>query len=557
MFSNRDLKNLILPLFFEQFLVMLVGIADTFIIAFAGEAAVSGVSLVNSFNTILIYLFTALASGGAVIISQYIGRKEMDNASETSSQLLTASVLLSVVLTVLTLIFNEQLMRLLFGQVEPDVMEACVTYLRISAYSYPAIAVYNAGASLYRSIGKTSTTMYISLVSNVINVAGNCIGVFVLHAGVAGVAYPSLIARVFTAVIITALCYREKNVRYANKWVFAWDWELLRRILGIAVPNGVESGIFQLVKVALSSVVALFGTYQIAANGIAQSIWSMAALVGVTMGPVFITVIGQCMGAGNIPEAEHYFKKLTKITLVVSLAWNILVFAVTPLLMSFYSLADETKILVVWLVLIHNIANSFAYPLADPFGKGLRAAGDIKFTMFVSIGSTIAGRLVFSLLFGKVFGWGVIGIALAMCLDWCIRAVFFWVRFKQGKWKNFQLISGGFYGTAGTQLFSHCRQRGKYYQGGSAAPRDPAHSLPAADAAGRGAGGQAVPPEQPQHRAHRRWGLTQAPGRGTFKPCRQNKAGISPGKGTERCDRHRQRRVSKCEHTVQDHCRIS
>ena len=440
MFSNRDLKNLILPLFFEQFLVMLVGIADTFIIAFAGEAAVSGVSLVNSFNTILIYLFTALASGGAVIISQYIGRKEMDNASETSSQLLTASVLLSVVLTVLTLIFNEQLMRLLFGQVEPDVMEACVTYLRISAYSYPAIAIYNAGASLYRSIGKTSTTMYISLVSNVINVVGNCIGVFVLHAGVAGVAYPSLIARVFTAVIITALCYREKIVRYANKWVFAWNGQLLRRILGIAVPNGVESGIFQLVKVALSSVVALFGTYQIAANGISQSIWSMAALVGVTMGPVFITVIGQCMGAGNIPEAEHYFKKLTKITLVVSLAWNILVFAVTPLLMSFYSLADETKTLVVWLVLIHNIANSFAYPLADPFGKGLRAAGDIKFTMFVSIGSTIAGRLVFSLLFGKVFGWGVIGIALAMCLDWCVRAVFFWVRFKQGKWKNFQLI---------------------------------------------------------------------------------------------------------------------
>lgn len=440
MFSNRDLKKLILPLFLEQFLVMLVGIADTFIIAFAGEAAVSGVSLVNSFNTILIYLFTALASGGAVIISQYIGRKEMDNASETSSQLLTASVLLSVVLTALTLVFNESLMRLLFGKVEPDVMEACVTYLRISAYSYPAIAIYNAGASLYRSIGKTSTTMYISLFSNVINVVGNCIGVFVLKAGVAGVAWPSLIARVFTAAAITALCYREKGVRYANRWVFAWNWQLLRRVLGIAVPNGVESGIFQMVKVALSSVVAMFGTYQIAANGIAQSIWSMAALVGVTMGPVFITVIGQCMGAGNLPEAEHYFKKLTKITLAVSLAWNALVFAVTPLLMSFYSLAGETKALVVWLVLIHNVANSFAYPLADPFGKGLRAAGDIKFTMFVSIGSTIAGRLVFSLLFGMAFGWGVIGIALAMCLDWCIRAVLFWVRFKRGQWKNFKLI---------------------------------------------------------------------------------------------------------------------
>lgn len=211
MFSNRDLKKMILPLFFEQFLVMLVGIADTFVISYAGEAAVSGVSLVNSFNTIFIYLFTALASEGAVIISQYVGKAENETAGEASSQLFTASAAISIVLGIFVLLFNRPLMGAMFGKVEINVMDACVTYLRISAYSYPAMAVYNAGAALYRSMGKASTTMYISVISNVINVAGNLIGVFVLRAGVAGVAYPSLLARMFSAVVITYLCFQKKQ----------------------------------------------------------------------------------------------------------------------------------------------------------------------------------------------------------------------------------------------------------------------------------------------------------------------------------------------------------
>ncbi len=441
MFTNKDLKKLILPLFIEQFLVMLVGIADTFFISYAGEAAVSGVSLVNSFNTIFIYLFTALASGGAVIISQYIGQKAQESAGESASQLLTASTLFSFVITLLILSAHRQLMALMFGQVESAVMDACVTYLRISAYSYPALAIYNAGAALYRSMGKTSTTMYISIAANIINVVGNYIGIFVLHAGVAGVAYPSLIARVFSAVAITLLCMNRKNpVSYQKQWIFKWNGGLMRRILGIAVPNGVESGVFQFVKVALSSVVALFGTYQIAANGIAQSIWSLSAMVGVTMGPVFITVIGRCMGSGDVSAAEHYFKKLLKITLLFSILWNILILGITPLMMKIYVLSDETKEMVILLVLIHNVFNSLAFPFSGPLGNGLRATGDVKFTMMVSIASTIGGRLVFSILFGIVLNLGVIGIAFAMCLDWMIRAVIFYLRFKSGKWKSFKVI---------------------------------------------------------------------------------------------------------------------
>ncbi|MCM1153826.1 MAG: MATE family efflux transporter [Roseburia sp.] len=441
LFTNQELKKMIAPLFLEQLLVMFVGLADTLVISYAGEAAVSGVSLVNQFNTIFIYLFTALASGGAVVISQYIGRQDADHAGESASQLLMFSTVFSILLGAAVLFGNKAMLRLLFGKVEQSVMEACITYLRISAYSYPALAVYNAGAAVYRSLGKTNVTMYISVVSNVINVAGNVLGVFVFHAGVAGVAWPSFLARVFSAVVITFLCFREKNgVVYRGRWIFSWHGSLMKSILNVAVPNGIENGIFQLVKVALSSIVALFGTYQIAANGVAQSIWSLAALAGVAMGPVFITVIGQCMGTGDTGAAEYYFNKLTKWTLLISAAWNALVFIMTPVFLHFYSLSPETKRLVIWLVLIHNVFNAAAFPFSGALSNGLRAAGDVKFTMYVSAISTILVRLLLSYLLGIILEMGVIGIALAMVCDWIVRAVLFIWREKTGKWKTFQVI---------------------------------------------------------------------------------------------------------------------
>lgn len=441
LFSNRALRNMIAPLFLEQLLVMLVGIADTLVISYAGEAAVSGVSLVNQFNTIFIYLFTALASGGAVVISQYIGRREMARAGQAASQLLLFSAAFSLLIAAAVLAGNEAMLRLLFGKVERPVMDACVTYLRISAYSFPALAVYHAGAAVYRSLGKTDVTMYLSAASNVINVAGNLLGVFVLRAGVAGVAWPSFLARVFSAAVITALCFREENqVVYRRQWIFSWNRGLMKSILGIAVPNGVENGIFQLAKVALSSIVALFGTCQIAANGVAQSIWSLAALAGVAMGPVFITVIGQCMGSGDTQAAERYFRRLTKITLLLSSAWNLLILALTPVFLQFYSLSPETKRLVFLLVLIHNVFNAAAFPFSGALSNGLRAAGDVRFTMYVSVISTIAVRLFLSWLLGIVLRMGVIGIALAMVCDWVIRAILFIWRRKTGKWKRFQVI---------------------------------------------------------------------------------------------------------------------
>lgn len=440
MFSGKDLRKMIVPLFFEQLLVLLVGIIDTFMISSAGEAAVSGVSLVNNFSAIFIYLFTALSSGGAVVVSQYIGSRQDAESKESAGQLLTVSTLFSILIMVLVLIGGRGMLSMLFGRVEKDVMDACITYLWISALSYPALAVYNAGAAVYRSMGNTSVTMVISIISNIINVAGNAIGVYALHAGVAGVAWPTFFARLFSAIAITLLaCGKNLPVRYELRYIFKWNGSLQKKILRVAVPNGLEGAIFQFVKVALSSIVALFGTYQIAANGVAQSIWSLAALTGVAMGPVFVTVIGQCMGAGKIEEAERYFYKLLKISIIFAVVWNIFILALTPLLLRFYNLERETKILVFELVVIHNFFCAFVSPFTC-LGNGLRAAGDITFTVIVSIATTILVRLVFSYIFGLWLSMGVIGIAWAMCLNWVASAVCYFIRLRSGKWKNFKVI---------------------------------------------------------------------------------------------------------------------
>lgn len=435
MFTNKDLRNLIIPLFIEQFLLMFVGIADTFVVSFSCEADVSGVSLVTSFNTVLIFLFTALSSGGAVIISQYIGSKNEKAASRSTGQLLMISTVISVVMAALILVFHTQLLRLLFGKIEPDVMATCESYLWLTTLSLPFLAIYDAGAALCRSIGKTNVTMNISLVANVINVIGNCVGVFALKMGAAGVAWPSLISRVLSAVAVTVYCFQTKNpVRYQIADIFAWDSELLKKVMGIALPNGVENGVHQLVKVAL------FGTYQIAANGVAQSIWSLASIMGLAMAPVYTTVIGQCMGARDVDAANFYFKKLNKITLVLSVLWNALIFAITPLIVRYSAISPEAKDLVIWLVLVNNIFNGLAYPFAGSLGNGLRAAGDVKFTMIVSITLTIAARLFFSALFGMWLGWGVIGVAIGMSIDLVFRgAIFIW-RLKSQKWTQFRLI---------------------------------------------------------------------------------------------------------------------
>ena len=442
-FSNAALKAMIVPLVIEQVLQMVVGLADTMMVSYAGEAVVAGVGLDTMVYTIFIYLFTAISAGGAVVVSQYIGSKSKENAELAASQIFHIAGLLSLFCMVLMLLFGSALLQAMYPATEAATMEACKTYMWIVALSFPANAVYNAGAAIYRSMGETKITMWVSLLANLINVAGNAIGIFALRAGAAGVAWPTTVSWYAAAFIMTWLCVHQRRadqVCIRAKHVFRLDAPMAKRILGVAIPNSIENTLFQAAKVVLGMLVATFGTSQIAANTTGQTFWSLAACMSMSMGTVFITVIGQCIGASDTEAADWYMRKLTKLSLVLAFAWNVMVMILTPLLLPLYDLAPETKRLILIIVAIHNLFSALVQPFSGPLSSGLRAAGDVKFTMWASIFATVVCRTFLSFLLAKWLGMGVIGIALAMVLDWCIKAVLDIVRFQSGKWKAYKII---------------------------------------------------------------------------------------------------------------------
>ncbi|MBQ6369392.1 MAG: MATE family efflux transporter [Parasporobacterium sp.] len=440
-FSNKALRAMIIPLLIEQLLQMIVGIADTLMVSYAGEATVSGVSLDTMVYTIFIYLFTAIATGGAVVVSQYLGSGDKKKADLAASQIYHMAGIVSLVCMALMLVLGRSILSLLYPSVEPEVMEACRTYLWIVTLSFPANALYNAGAALYRSMGRTRTTMMVSIAMNLINVAGNAVGIFVLHAGAAGVAWPTTLSWWFAAIVMTILCMnRQSQVTLHLGMALKTSREMIRRITRIAFPSAVENTLFQLAKVVLGALIATFGTSQIAANGIGQTLWSLAACMCVSMNPVFITVIGQCMGAGDTEAADWYMKKLVRLSLLLAVLWNALVLALVPAILPLYSITSETRHLVFVIVIIHNTFAAFVQPFAMPLSSGLRASGDVKFAMWSSLFATVVCRTLFSFVFGLWMGMGVVGIALAMGLDWCIKAGLDIWRWKKGTWKTFKII---------------------------------------------------------------------------------------------------------------------
>ena len=440
-FSNAALKAMIIPLLIEQVLQMVVGLADTMMVSYAGEAVVAGVGLDTMIYTIFIYLFTAISAGGAVVVSQYIGSRERKNADLAASQIFHLAGILSLVCMAGMLLFGSALLQAMYPSTEPATMEACKTYMWIVALSFPANALYNAGAAIYRSMGQTRVTMWVSLTANLVNVAGNAIGIFVLKAGAAGVAWPTTLSWYIAAVIMTGMCLRKKNaVSIHPKDIFRLRGAMAKRILGVAIPNSVENTLFQAAKVVLGMLVATFGTSQIAANTTGQTFWSLAACMGTSMGTVFITVIGQCVGAGDTDAAEWYMRKLTRLSLVLAVIWNVIVMILTPILLPLYDLSAETKRLILIIVAIHNLFSALVQPFSGPLSSGLRAAGDVKFTMWASIFATVVCRTFLSFLLAQWLGLGVIGIALAMVMDWCIKAALDIVRFRSGKWKNRRII---------------------------------------------------------------------------------------------------------------------
>ena len=441
LFTDSMLKAMIVPLLIEQLLQMIVGLADTMMVSYAGEEVVAGVGLDTMIYTIFIYLFTAVSAGGSVVAAQYIGSKNRENGNLAASQIFHLAGILSLVCMGLMLLFGSVLLELMYPSTDALTMEACKIYMWITALSFPANAIYNAGAALYRTMGKTDVTMKVSLAANAVNVAGNAVGIFVLHAGAAGVAWPTTFSWYVAAVAMTVLCFRkDQDIRADLKQMLRLETTMAKRILGVAIPNSVENTLFQAAKVILGMLIATFGTSQIAANTTGQTFWSLAACMGVAMSTVFITVIGQCAGAKDEEAAAWYMRKLTRLSIVLAVLWNALVMALAPLLLPFYDLSDETRRTILIIVAIHNLFSATVQPFSMPLSAGLRAAGDVQFTMWASIFCTVIFRTLLSFVLAKWLHMGVIGITLAMVLDWCLKACLDIWRYRSGRWKNRQVI---------------------------------------------------------------------------------------------------------------------
>ena len=436
LFSKKDLRKLIIPLILEQTLAITVGMADTMMISSAGEAAVSGVSLVDMFNNLIISVLAALATGGAVVTSQCIGAGRREEACRSARQLVFTEAAITIGISVLVLLFHRQILGLFFGQIEADVMQNAIIYLIISVFSFPLLAVYDSCAALYRSMGNAQITLKISLLMNVINVVGNAIGVYVLKLGVAGVAIPSLVSRGVAGVVLFTLLHNPDNLVFLTRGKFKVDATIVKRILFIGIPSGIENGIFQLGRVLVVSIIAAFGTSQIAANGVANSLDSMGCIVGQAMSLAMITVIGRCVGAGEEGQVRYYTKKLLGETYFYTAVINSIVLLLLPWILQIYGLGEETTRLSYILVMIHDGMAIFLWPASFVLPNMLRACNDVKYTMVVSIFSMITFRIGFSYLFGVHMGWMAVGVWAAMVIDWVFRVLCFVGRYLAGTWRK-------------------------------------------------------------------------------------------------------------------------
>lgn len=436
-FTNKRLYNLILPLIIEQFLAITVGLADSIMVASVGESAVSAVSLVDSVNTLVFYGFAALATGGAVVCGQFIGRRELKKANESAEQLLVFIAALAAGLMIVLYVTKHFILHGLFGNIEPDVMNYANTYFIIVEASIPFIALYNAGAALFRVMGNSSISMRISIGVNIMNVGGNALLIFGFHMGVEGVAIPTLASRILGAVAVVWLLRNEKYTLHINKpFHYRFDKHTVKNILKIGVPSGLESSLFHLGKIMLLSVVSAFGTASIAANAIGNSIATFQILAPQAIGVAMITVVSQCVGARDFDSARFYTKKLLKWSYLSMLATNIVIFLILPLVINLYSVSAEASHLAKLVLWMHGGLGVLLWPLSFTLPQTLKAAGDTTFVMGVAVASMWLFRIAAGVLCAKYLGFGVLGIWMAMFIDWIVRIIFFIIRYRGDKWQK-------------------------------------------------------------------------------------------------------------------------
>ena len=442
LFTRQALVALLLPLIAEQALSVTIGLADTLMVSSVGEAAVSGVSLVDSFNTLMIQVMSALATGGAVVTSQYIGHREPKNAKAAAAQILFVLASFSLVVAAVVVVGRHAILRGIFGSIDADVMRYAETYFLLSALSYPFIGLYNAGAALFRAQGNSKISMLSSLVMNVINIGGNAVLIYGFGMGVLGAALASLVSRAVSCAVVLYLLQKPAcPLRVDGLRALAPDGGLIRRILRVGIPAGIENGMFQIGKLSVSSLTSTLGTAAIAANAVANTTTTFLNIPANAVGMAALTVVGQCLGAGEKEQAVYYSRRLLLTAYCGAWVMNLSAFLfANKFAISLFNLSPEAQTMALQVMVWFNFVSLFFWPSSFTLPNILRAAGDARFTMAVSILSMWVFRVGFCYVMVLGFHGRLLSIWMGMFLDWVFRSLCFFVRFVRGRWMEQSVI---------------------------------------------------------------------------------------------------------------------
>ena len=442
LFTRQALVALLLPLIAEQALSVTIGLADTLMVSSVGEAAVSGVSLVDSFNTLMIQVMSALATGGAVVTSQYIGHREPKNAKAAAAQILFVLASFSLVVAAVVVVGRHAILRGIFGSIDADVMRYAETYFLLSALSYPFIGLYNAGAALFRAQGNSKISMLSSLVMNVINIGGNAVLIYGFGMGVLGAALASLVSRAVSCLVVLWLLQKPAcPLRVDGLRALAPDGGLIRRILRVGIPAGIENGMFQIGKLSVSSLTSTLGTAAIAANAVANTTTTFLNIPANAVGMAALTVVGQCLGAGEKEQAVYYSRRLLLTAYCGAWVMNLSAFLfANRFAISLFNLSPEAQTMALQVMVWFNFVSLFFWPSSFTLPNILRAAGDARFTMAVSILSMWVFRVGFCYVMVLGFHGRLLSIWMGMFLDWVFRSLCFFVRFARGRWMEQSVI---------------------------------------------------------------------------------------------------------------------
>ena len=447
LFSGRALFSIIFPLILQQILSITIGTADSMMVARAGEAAVSGVSLVNTLDTLLVLVFTSLVSGGSVVVSQALGRKDFTGARTAAKQLLYASTGIALLVSVTVILCRHPLLNLLFGAVEADVMQSALGYFFFVALSFPFLAIESANAASFRAMGNSMISLLVSLMMNLINIGGNALFILVFEWGAIGAAVATLIARIVGATVLTILLHSKKNAVYLEKLLhYKPDFRVIRSILHIGVPNGIENGMFQFGKLLTQTLISTMPTAAIAANAVANTLANIQYMTGAAFSNTMVTVVGRCIGAEEKEQAKRYARLLTVLEYLALFIMALVTVIFAKPLIAVYDLSPDSSALAYRLILYHSICAVLVWPIAFTLPSAFRASSDVRFPLVVSMFSMWTFRVALSYvfaqetvsLFGLItfpgLGMGVMGVWVAMTVDWLFRMVMFIWRFVSGKW---------------------------------------------------------------------------------------------------------------------------